>query len=507
MLLDEENGQTGVEVKRMDNLQTVSQSLFESSASVQRLYPYTRRSGQNTISQMASPKGLVVEGRILTVLRKQGFALNPDRDNKSIYDPLKLFPNLERYGQPSAKGNVDDRVFKQATALTFKAFAKPSSLDPLEVLNLDERLMGSVKGDKSSGAPEFIKKADAFIKDLHRARRIAEKCTNGERASAPPCLAYHRVQHGLEGPKTRLVWGYPQAMTLLESCFARPLIDEFLVNRSPMAFGLQKFELGARLVRIGNLGVNYAIDFSKFDASISPRLISLAFRILRTWFELDASQEAVWDKVVNYFIHTPILMPDGYVWLKHQGVPSGSYFTQLVDSIVNYLVIQYVMLKTTGEAATNCLVLGDDSIFSSSHWIDLTDIAAHAKSLGLIVNVEKSGRFRHDENVSFLGHEWKHSLVDRPVEDVAKRLAFPERWSPEDDSVKRINSRLLGYLSDSVSAWCVIKPMITYKGPIIYGYVSKPMSVEAATGWWEYQFSLNRRLPNSAIFGYWGILM
>lgn len=482
----------------MVDIQTVSQSLHESSASVQRIYQYQRRSAVSTIAQMASPKGLIVEGRILSVLRKQGFDLDPHRDNKSVYDPLALFPNLERYGYSSAEGKVDDEVFERAVALTFKAFCKPSSCDDLEPLELNERLFASVKADRSSGAPEFLRKADTFQRDLSRAKRIALDVASGVKSSAPPCTAYHRIQHGAEGPKTRLVWGYPQAMTLLEACFARPLIDQFLAIKSPMAFGLQKFELGARLVRIGNLGINYAIDFSKFDASISPRLISIAFRILETWFDFDKDQLAVWDKVINYFIHTPILMPDGYVWMKHQGVPSGSYFTQMVDSIINYLVIQYVMLKTSGEAATNCLVLGDDSVFSSTHWVSLSDIASHAKSLGLTVNVEKSGRFRQGESVTFLGHEWKHSLVDRPIEDVAKRLCFPERWSPEDDDVKRINSRLLGYLSDSISAWSIVRSMSVFQGPYVYGYVAKPMSDVVTTGWWEYQQVLGRDLPNSA---------
>jgi len=490
----------------MNNIMTVSDQLASSGSRVDRLYPYQRKAAKSTIAQMASPSGLIVERSLMTALQEQGFDLDPSRDNKSVYDPCALFLNLERYGESPATGKVNKKHMEQAIALGFKAFGHDGQRKKLKPLALTAALENVIKGEKASGAPEFLRKADAFHRDLDRANRIAENCRTGQGSkSAPPCVAYHRIQHGPEGPKTRLVWGYPLSMTLLEGSYARPLIDHFLTVKTPMAFGLQKFQLAARLVRVRNGGVNYSIDFSKFDATIPNDLISVGFRILSTWF--DDLDDAVWDKIGNYFIHTPIVMPDGYVWLKHRGVPSGSYFTQMIDSIVNYIVIQYIMLESCGRAVTNTLVLGDDSIFSCTTWVSLDLLNEKARTLGMTISVAKSGRFRDGELVNFLGHTWKQGLVDRPVEDTAKRLAFPETWSKESDAVKRHNSRLMGYLSDSVSAWEVVRPMFQYSGNCVFGYVSKPMSNIPVTGWWEYQEVQGNKIPEASRFGYLGLLL
>lgn len=48
--------------------------------------------------------------------------------------------------------------------------------------------------------------------------------------------------------------------------------------------------------------------------------------------------QLLWDIIVDYIIHTPIRFADGERHVKHSGVASGSYFTQLIDSIVNYIV-------------------------------------------------------------------------------------------------------------------------------------------------------------------------
>jgi hypothetical protein len=359
-------------------------------------------------------------------------------------------------------------ILQQAMDITLRAFGGNKQLS---VSPLDEKLRPFAKQEKSSGLPELEKKGEAFDRDLFRAQKIA----SGNKAPEP-CVAYHRVQHGLSGPKTRLVWGYPQSMFLLEAQFAPQLIDWFLDRKTPMAFGLKKAQISARMQQITNSGLRYSLDFSGFDSSIAARWIDFAFSVLSTHFNISTVEEKyTWNKVVNYFIHTPIMLPNQEVWVKHHGVPSGSYFTQLVDSIVNYMAVTYAWLKLTGLAVPEdkILVLGDDSIVGQSKFVGLSDLVHSMKELGLKLNADKTEVSRFpDSHPHFLGHFWSNGFAYRPLKEIAIRLAFPEKPSGIKDAAERDVIRTLSYASDSLNAHQLIlelAPHQTHCVDLAYG--------------------------------------
>ena len=75
-----------------------------------------------------------------------------------------------------------------------------------------------------------------------------------------------------------------------------------------------------------------------------------------------SADETVWDLISDYFINTPVVLPNG-IFMKMKGsLPSGSYFTQLIYSVVNYVTSVYVQLKVFRKWYPKN-VLGDDSIF------------------------------------------------------------------------------------------------------------------------------------------------
>ena len=419
-------------------------------ASIREEKFHITKKAYSTIKMMQSETGLIVDGSILASLEKQGFKFDLHRDNKSVYRPDNLWKPLSNYVH-RPKLSIDGDVANQAWGLTLKAFGRRGAyLDPLRTF---EELKASIDGAKASGAPFFGKKKDTFPSDY----TLAQKTVNGK-VRPQFCVAYHRVQHGSDGPKNRLVWGYPQSMTLVEARFARPLIDKFLEIRSPMAFGLHKQHLYSRLRPVENSGLRYSLDFSGFDASIAPELIARAFSILETWFETDQENQTYWDLIKRYFIHTPILMPDGYVYQKHKGVPSGSYFTQMIDSIVNYFALQYCFIRESGKALVErkVLVLGDDSAVGHDTHMPLVRVSQLMKELGLVINVEKSSISREGQYVEFLGHKWVDGLMDRDAHEVAMRMALPENYSKIENPDVRIVSRMLGYAADSQSAWRII---------------------------------------------------
>lgn len=451
------------------------------SVEVMRCFAYRNRRAEGTLKRMSSSTGILVEGHVYRSLIDQGFDLNPETDNKSVYEPGKMFEALSKYATPQ-RVVWNKSAYSRAFSATLKAFGSKGT--KLRSLSNSQEITAALKLEKSSGAPEFTSKAEALSRDLVRADKVARGLKRPD-----PCVAYHRVQHGAGGPKNRLVWGYPLSMTILESMFARPLIGHFLSARTPMAFGLRRFEIAARMQLIVNSGVRYGIDFSSFDATICPALIRMAFSVLESFFpEKDEGEQKVWETIIDYFINTPILMPDGYVYKKHRGVPSGSYFTQMIDSIVNFFVIQYASIIIHGNPVQDgkLLVLGDDSLFGLPQHVNVAAFARVAAELGLTVNVSKSLVNTFPEDVQFLGHSWNRGIVDRPGIDIAKRMAFPETVSSIEDPRVRIITRMMAYMSDAKSAWPIIQKWSHYQGPEIQRYFSRDVRFDLSpTGWME----------------------
>jgi hypothetical protein len=172
-------------------------------------------------------------------------------------------------------------------------------------------------------------------------------------------------------------------------------------------------------------GTIVCLDYSKYDSTIPAVFIREAFRILSTWFEESDLNEFGWSTIVNYFINTPIVMPDGHLYVgKNHGVPSGSYFTQLIDSVVN-VALMYAYSHKFGFRfdPLSLFVLGDDSIVRVKGQFSLSDWAAYANSLGMSI---------HDDEKTvvgeahFLGATWKKGKPDTDLQKLINNGAFPE---------------------------------------------------------------------------------
>lgn len=442
----------------------VLQSVNDQIRKIRKGRYWNRTFRKRVLPQIASPRGILRIRQVEEQLRQQGFGLDPVRDNKSVYDPDVLFGRLARYVSPISwkpRGLELSRAYK----LAYRHFARGESEEFIKPFSLNEARVYT-HATKSSGSPLYIKKGEALEREIERAEQISRKgyCTL-------PCTAYHRTQHKETGPTTRLVWAYPMAMTLLEGRFAAPLINLYLKRRTPMAFGRTKLGLSARIRAIRNLDFQYSLDYSGFDSSIHPELIRMAFRIIRSWFSPEYKSDI--DLLESYFINTLIVMPDGYIYRKERGVPSGSYFTQVVDSIVNFISVEYMTLVLYNQfiSPKEILVLGDDSLFGMRHTVNLRAAANVLAEIGLTMNPLKVSQTRDGEDVHFLGHGWTSGLPHREPMELAKRMAYPERWDESRVKSMRpdpgaghltsdavwISERTCAYLSDAVETYAIVR--------------------------------------------------
>lgn len=405
--------------------------------------PFRRASLKRYISQMsaANPK-VVFDDHVAEILEQQGFQW--EEDPRSIYDPSQLYTALERYATDWDDFEFMDENLKRGFERAYQIFSKPKDLPTLPVLSDAEVISKALKMTKSSGLPLMVTKSESLTYSFDRESQIRM-----ERKAPNPCVAYKRTQ---KGNKTRLVWGYPLEMTIMEARFARPFIDEMTKRRTPMAFGMSKCELGAYIHRyvVQPEGQIVGLDYSKYDTTLSKTMIRAAFRIIATWFDQADLEQFGWDKITHYFIYTPIVMPDGHLYRgKEHGVPSGSYFTQVVDSICN-VAMCYALSERFGFQfdKRSLFVLGDDVLFNVVGSVDLDAWAGYLSQFGMTLNVKKTVL----GSPHFLGAIWDKGKPDVPIQELVNKAVFPETYrdyggQPHEGATAVLRSYASNYLS------------------------------------------------------------
>jgi hypothetical protein len=325
-----------------------------------------------------------------------------------------------------------------------KAFKLPWKREPL-----DWHEVGKYMRRDTAAGVTFMgqKKGDCMEEIYHEARWLGHRMKqdgrgpfNPSKVRFPPCVAGQRGAMSEIGlPKTRLVWIYPAEMLVIEGFYAPRMYHDFMAqSQSPMLNGKSAQRLYTEWTCHLKEGETlYGIDFSSFDSTVPAWLIRTAFNILRQnidWDHFNGEKVSkkdrqkwknVWDGMVWYFINTPILMPDGRMFRKSRGVPSGTWFTQMIDSVVNYIVIQYLANCQQSEIR-NLKVLGDDSAFRSGADFSLEQGQVDCDPLGMIMKPEKCEKTEDPSEFKLLGTVYKNQHAHRPTEEWFKLALYPE---------------------------------------------------------------------------------
>nr|BAO09701.1 polyprotein [Hepatovirus A]BAO09704.1 polyprotein [Hepatovirus A] len=183
--------------------------------------------------------------------------------------------------------------------------------------------------------------------------------------------------------KTRAIDACPLDYTILCRMYWGPAISYFHLNpgfHTGVAIGIdpdrQWDELFKTMIRFGDVGLD--LDFSAFDASLSPFMIREAGRIMS---ELSGTPSHFGTALINTIIYSKHLL---YNCCYHVcgSMPSGSPCTALLNSIINNINLYYVFSKIFGKSpvffcqALRILCYGDDVliVFSRDVQIDNLDL-------------------------------------------------------------------------------------------------------------------------------------
>lgn len=315
--------------------------------------------------------------------------------------------------------------------------------------------------DTSSGYPHYTRKSLIAKEILQEGRTWLHHAKSKEFSRLPllPCTVGVRGALSAEDdPKTRLIWMYPAAVTVAEGVYAQPLIKaiyeqkaDLLLVGTETRFRLSKF---LSLIREDKDEYGVGLDFSSYDTFPVTDLIRDAFAILKqniafgSYWDPDngtitaglddlrdhdrVKSRAIkgYENLIEYFIHTPLILPNGRIVAKHHGVPSGSHFTNLIDSIVNRL-LQTTFGFYTERSIRNLKTNGDDSAFTvTSTYRDniLEDAATFFKLWYMVVKPEKSCVAGTPAEMHISGTKWKALLPTRSTHEWMLMALYPSTY-------------------------------------------------------------------------------
>lgn len=375
----------------------------------------------------------VMDGEVKHILDR--LKIEYRHEPASVYDPQQLFDTLALFGERKSVYEIkDSEEVQRSIKRAFVLFGNKGN--KLPVTRAEESLKSYIKLEKSGGIwfknkEESWDEAWKYHLDVVNEVPVGNS-KSGQKKWFKPFLAFYRTQLS---NKTRLVWGSSTDVIITEGMFAHSLMENFSMNRT-ISIGFKRYQLGALVSSIvSRKHYSYSLDFSKFDATVPAFVIRAAFNILRTHFgEFDEFEQSAWDKIITNFLTGCIVMPDGHLYTgKKRGIPSGSWFTQLVGSICNYIVIT-AATDVAGHIvySENIMVLGDDSVFALSVKLDLATMSKLCGKFGMTLNVTKSMIATRDERVKYLGFWWHRGRGYRDLVELLGSAVNPEKFRSKD---------------------------------------------------------------------------
>lgn len=273
--------------------------------------------------------------------------------------------------------------------------------------------------------------ANALIRDFD------EKIDNYESAikqiidQSTPDVAFTRTQLArMPSIKVRIVFGEAFHYILIEGLSAAPLLAAFKSQDTFYFTGKDPTVYVPRILFDMSQDSQWFIclDWKSFDATVQLWEIDHAFDCIEqlitfpTILSFRAFQVAR-----ESFKVRKLASPDGKLYMRRGGIPSGSYFTNIIGSIINYVRMHYICNKL-GLNVVKCYVQGDDSVLTVSNTLkpDIWQIAQAGESFGWVLNPLKCTVTSNSEEVTFLGRSQIHQFNIRERLKVLRLMCFPE---------------------------------------------------------------------------------
>jgi hypothetical protein len=315
-----------------------------------------------------------------------------------------------------ASFNIERKELELTTSY-LKMFAGHERLRPTGALSVYK----AMKRTTSAGLPTMVHKSEILDGNVDYNPETDTEFW--------PTVLFTRTQ---EGGKTRDVLGYAMNLLLLEGKYFLPFFDIFKTHPMVSALGGPDTvdEAMTRLLKsVKEDEYVLSEDFSTFDQTVGVDLQEVAFRIIQTWFQKADEVQLHLYNIQSTFANVGVVTPDG-VYSGSHGIPSGSWFTNVVGSLVH----AYAQSKIRDLDPLKCQVMGDDGVIVIPKSTTKLDVAESYKSIGLSFNETKT--FESDDEAIYLqryySRDYEYDGLLRgiyPVYRALNRLIHMERWT------------------------------------------------------------------------------
>lgn len=233
------------------------------------------------------------------------------------------------------------------------------------------------------------KRSNALRYQVHRLKST----TYSLRPLSYVCVVDSTISPTTGVVKNRVAWVYPIIMVAIENMF----FEGFRRKIRSLSDWVPSPE-NAHATFCGSSSRSY--DFSNFDSSVPQWLISEAFSMIRALFDFGqyapdangrvgkpyarSSLERLFDRIEDYFTNTPFTTPSGEVLTKCHGVPSGSMFTNLIDTIISRMLLTYLH-----GSRCNIKTYGDDCHVKCQCYLSDTVAKGACHELGFSLKIEE----------------------------------------------------------------------------------------------------------------------
>lgn len=352
--------------------------------------------------------------------------------------------NLKKYCDGHAAPFTWNRNYQLAVAEVMRITAPRKPLAPLELSSDGEIKDALPREDTHAGISYLetgLRTKGEYLEGIAERLRIEQDQALKAKTFDKPLIIGERYQcsgayteDGSETDevkyKTRTIHMYDIYIALTELKFSKPA-QRHLGYAEFYAGGKQPNDLWQYINAERHKHEFWvSVDYSKYDQTIPGWLIDGAFRVVRSWFgSFDSRTEELWNLVVNDFIHKGFVGPGGDIMYCDDGVPSGSMFTQIIDTVCNLIMLRTFAYSQGWEKPLSCNICGDDNLIFHDGWFDVAVYSSYIEhNFGVVCHPEKCSSGTVKDNPEYLSRFWLNYGIYRNPQVLLSKMLYPERF-------------------------------------------------------------------------------